>query len=105
MFGAVQLAVEEQNKEMKSLKQKIKILHSAPDTPGFNDNGKPEQAIEIAQRIVSSKILLPGMEDLDPEEQIRELSQREIIALIAYMQKLGDYEVVESAEPRKRKFL
>jgi len=62
-----------------------------------------KQANDIAQRIVDAREIVPGMESLPPNDQVRDLSERRIIALIAYIQKLGAYEAVEPGAPRDRK--
>ena len=45
------------------------------------------------------------MDQLPADEQIRQLSERRMIALIAYIQKLGDYEEVNPDNGRERKML
>ena len=44
------------------------------------------------------------MESLEPKDQIKQLSETQMIALIAYIQKLGAYDEVEP-KPKERKLL
>ena len=58
------------------------------------------QALEIARGLVTNEVVLPkDLEDMDDEAEIASaLAERQIIAIIAYLQKLGAYENVDSAE-------
>jgi len=53
------------------------------------------QALEIANNLAEAQVLLPGKEDLSKEDFAKYLADRQVVALIAYMQKLGAYREVE----------
>ena len=62
-----------------------------------------KQALEIATSLIrDAKVAVPGMEELDPTEQIRRLAGSELIALIAYVQKVGAFDPVEAKENRRK---
>jgi len=61
------------------------------------------QAQEIAISLIKdAKVSVPGMVDAPPEDQITKLQESELIALIAYVQKIGAYETVEPKEKGRR---
>ncbi|MEM9282636.1 MAG: cytochrome-c oxidase, cbb3-type subunit I [Verrucomicrobiota bacterium] len=79
-------------------------------TPEEIEQGAREQALEIAQTLVNDKVRIPvknGDEEPSNETEARDhLAGKEIVALIAYLQKLGTYEEivppdeVDPIEPR-----
>ncbi|WAC21408.1 cytochrome-c oxidase, cbb3-type subunit I [Luteolibacter sp. SL250] len=54
-----------------------------------------DQALEIASSLVTAGAFLPDKPDLGPEELRRHLSETQVVALIAYIQKIGVYAPVE----------
>jgi len=63
------------------------------------------QAQEIAGSLVSSNMYLPDKPELKGDDLRNYLAKRQIVAVIAYLQKLGTYRVVESDTPGKPKAL
>ena len=59
------------------------------------------QAQEIAASLVSSEVYIPTKPELKGDELRNHLAKSEIVAVIAYIQKLGAYRVVESDTPGK----
>ncbi len=57
------------------------------------------QAQEIAASLVASKVYLPGEKDLQGEELRNYLAKTKVVALIAFVQKLGTYRVVGKDGP------
>jgi cytochrome c oxidase cbb3-type subunit I/II len=53
------------------------------------------QAQEIAASLVASKVYLPAKPDLEGDALRNELAKTQVVALIAYMQKLGSYREVK----------
>jgi len=54
-----------------------------------------DQALEIAQSLVTAGAFIPTESGLTPDELRRKLSETQVVALIAYMQKVGTYELKE----------
>ena len=54
-----------------------------------------DQAMEISAALVKSGAFLPDEASLTEDQLMRRLADTEVVALIAYMQKLGTYEVTE----------
>jgi cytochrome c oxidase cbb3-type subunit I/II len=54
-----------------------------------------DQAMEIATSLVTAGAFLPDKPDLGPDELRRHLSETQVVALIAYIQKIGVYAPVE----------
>lgn len=54
-----------------------------------------DQAVEIADSLVKAGAYLPDKPDLSGPDLAKHLAETEIIALIAYMQKLGAYDTIE----------
>ncbi len=63
------------------------------------------QAQEIAANLVDSKVSLPSKPDLQGDALRNHLAKSEIVALIAYVQKLGAYREVEKEHPTGPKTL
>lgn len=67
-------------------------------TPAEIEQGAREQALEIATRLVEKKVRIPERKDganpTTPVEARDYLAGRQAIALIAYLQKLGSFDVV-----------
>ena len=77
-------------------------------TPEEIEQHAREQALEIAGRLVAEKVVIPvrkgEKEPADDAEARSHLAGKQIVALIAYLQKLGTYEEVappERPEPTK----
>ncbi|NWK56729.1 cytochrome-c oxidase, cbb3-type subunit I [Verrucomicrobiaceae bacterium N1E253] len=61
-----------------------------------------KQGLDIAKGLVASGVLLPeDLDSMDSEAKIaEELSKRQIVALIAYLQKLGQYDLVDPSQKK-----
>jgi cytochrome c oxidase cbb3-type subunit I/II len=57
------------------------------------------QAQEIAKSLVDAKVYLPSKPDLKGDELRNQLANTQVVALIAYMQKLGAYREVKPENP------
>jgi cbb3-type cytochrome oxidase cytochrome c subunit len=57
------------------------------------------QAQEIAASLVAAKVYLPDRPDLEGDALRNHLAKTEVVALIAYIQKLGAYRDVVRDEP------
>jgi cytochrome c oxidase cbb3-type subunit I/II len=55
-----------------------------------------DQAVEISQALVKAGAYLPDRPDLEGENLRRYLSETQVVALIAYVQKIGTYQLVET---------
>ena len=94
--------------DIKGLPGKIKAqvrvgVPYEPMTPDVIRDKAKMQAQEIAINLIKeAKVSVPGMEDETPEKQIEHLQESELIALIAYMQKLGAYEELEPKEKGRK---
>lgn len=74
-----------------------------PMTPHEVEGHAQGQALEIAKSIVSNNPSIPwATNDMSRQEIEAELAQKEIIALIAYMQKLGVHEVPVDEEGKPK---
>ncbi len=91
----------EKKADLKSLPGKIavQVLLGVP----YKAMGKDEieqnardQALEISESLVKAGAFIPTRSDLTPEELRRKLSESEVVALIAYIQKIGVYETRET---------
>ena len=60
-----------------------------------------DQAMEISKALVKAGAFLPDEATLTEDQLMRRLADTEVVALIAYMQKLGAYETVEPDPERK----
>jgi len=58
------------------------------------EQGAREQALEIASSLVASEVFLPNKPGLTGEALRNHLAESELIAMIAYVQKLGAYEEI-----------
>ncbi|MBT8037029.1 MAG: cytochrome-c oxidase, cbb3-type subunit I [Verrucomicrobiae bacterium] len=91
--------------DIKALPGKIAVLsklgvpYEAMTEDVIEDNAKL-QALGIARGLVANEVVLPkDLEDMDDEAAIASaLAERQIVALIAYLQKLGAYENVENKD-------
>ncbi|MBK1828990.1 cytochrome-c oxidase, cbb3-type subunit I [Haloferula rosea] len=96
----------ESKTDFKSLPKKIAVQTQlgVPYPPmnqhEINDQARA-QAREIADNLATAQVIVPGQEDLKGEELAKYLADRQVIALIAYMQKLGTYKMVEKDGPPK----
>ncbi len=57
-----------------------------------------DQAMEIADSLVAAGAFISDQADLSPEELRKQLAESRVVALIAYMQKQGAYEIPEAPE-------
>jgi cytochrome c oxidase cbb3-type subunit I/II len=64
-----------------------------------------DQAMEIAESLVKAGAFLPDRPDLTPENLRRHLAESQVVAMIAYVQKVGTYDVVEKKETPPSKTL
>jgi cytochrome c oxidase cbb3-type subunit I/II len=60
-----------------------------------------DQAMKISEALVQSGAYLPDQTKLQDEELMRHLAETQVVALIAYMQKLGVYETVETKRKKQ----
>ena len=98
----------DQKTDFKSLPKKIQVLrklgvpYEAMNQHEIEQNAR-EQALEIAKGLVAAEVDLPAdMHDMEDEDAIAAaLSEREIVAMIAYLQKLGAYDEVQQGEREK----
>lgn len=58
-----------------------------------------DQAMEISEALVKAGAFLPDEASLSEDELMRRLAETQVVALIAYMQKIGVY---EASEPEKK---
>jgi len=94
--------------DFKSLPGKIKALvqlgvpYDAMDQHVILDKAR-KQALDIAKGLVESEVLLPeDLDHLDNEAEIAEkLSERQVVSMIAYLQKLGAYDEVKEEDRKK----
>jgi cytochrome c oxidase cbb3-type subunit I/II len=63
------------------------------------------QAQEISKSLVDAKVYLPSKPDLKGDDLRNHLANTQVVALIAYMQKLGAYREVKSDNPGKPRAL
>ena len=96
--------------EFKKLPRKIAVQQKVgvpypPLTKAEIKDSAQKQALDIATRLIrDAKVSVPGMEKVDPDEQIQRLSKTQMIALIAYIQKLGAYDEVDP-KTKERKLI
>jgi cbb3-type cytochrome oxidase cytochrome c subunit len=57
------------------------------------------QAQEIAKSLIDAKVYLPDKPDLKDDALRNHLAKSEVVALIAYLQKLGSYKEVGKDHP------
>lgn len=94
--------------DFKALPKKIATLrqlgvpYEAMDQHAILDNARV-QALEIAKGLLTSEVRLPeNLNNLGSESEIAEkLSERQMIAVIAYLQKLGAYDEIDPESDRK----
>ena len=76
-------------------------------TPDEIEQGAREQAMKIATGLVEEKVDIPagkdGKQPTNPSEARKAIEDKQIIALIAYLQKLGKYKEVEVDEDGTKK--
>jgi cytochrome c oxidase cbb3-type subunit I/II len=88
-----------QETDFKALPEKIRVqsLLNIPYptmTPDAIEQHAQDQALEISKSIVNQNPFIPwASDDMSRQEIEATLAQKEIVALIAYMQKLGVYNV------------
>jgi cytochrome c oxidase cbb3-type subunit I/II len=90
----------ENKTDFKSLPKKIAVqVTIGVPWPAMNkdeiEQRAREQALEIADNLVKGGVLLEKRKDLKPNELRNYLAERQVVALIAYMQKLGSYKEVK----------
>lgn len=91
--------------DYKALPQKIKVLASLgvpypPMDKNSIEQGAMDQAFIIARGLVNDNVILPkDLENLEDENSITAyLANRQVIALIAYLQKLGAYQNINKPQ-------
>jgi cytochrome c oxidase cbb3-type subunit I/II len=77
-----------------AVQQKIGVPWPAMSKDEIEQNAR-EQAMEIATNLVQGGVYLEAKPDLKGDELRNYLAEQEVIALIAYMQKLGAYREVK----------
>jgi cytochrome c oxidase cbb3-type subunit I/II len=83
-----------------AVQRKVGVPYEAMTADVIKDQAQ-KQALDIATGLIrDAKVSVPGMEDLPPNDQIRNLSETQLIALIAYVQKLGAYDEVEPTDKK-----
>jgi len=90
----------EKDTDVKSLHGKIRAQAAiGVPWPAMNQHEIRDmvetQSQEIAQSLVDGKVSLPSKPDLKGEALRNELTQKQVVALIAYIQKLGAYREVD----------
>ena len=91
----------ENKTDFKSLPKKIAIQRKVgvpydPMTADVIKDAAQYQAIEIARSLAAGKVIPPpGAEGLGEDALAQYLADRQVVALIAYVQKLGTYRIVE----------
>ena len=84
-----------------AVQRQVGVPYEAMTADVIQDKAR-KQALDIATGLIrEAKVAVPGMEDVEPNDQIRKLSESQLIALIAYVQKLGAYDEVEVKEHAK----
>ena len=95
----------EKNTDVKSLPKKIAIQSQlGVPWPAMNQHEIRDQvetqSQEIAQSLVDAKVYLPAKAELQGDQLRNHLAKTEVVALIAYLQKIGTYREVGKDEPR-----
>ena len=82
--------------------RRVGVPYPPMDPQEIRDQAE-KQALDIATGLINdSKVAVPGREDLAPNDQIRDLAASEMIALIAYVQKIGAHDKVEPKEKGRK---
>lgn len=94
----------EQETDVKALPNKIAVqVQLGVPWPALNQHEITDmvetQAQEIAQSLVAAKVYLPGKPELQGDALRNHLAKSQVVAVIAYMQKLGAYHDVKKAHP------
>jgi len=96
----------ENKSDLKSLPKRIAVQSrlgipwAAMDKHEIEQSAR-DQAMKISEALVEAGAYLPDKPELQNKELTRHLSETQVVALIAYMQKIGVYEKVETQrEPR-----
>jgi cytochrome c oxidase cbb3-type subunit I/II len=94
----------DEDADIKSLPEKIRaqVAIGVPWPPMTADEIRDKalfQADEIASSLVTADVALPGQPGLKGEELRKALANTKVVALIAYMQKLGAYTEVKKDQP------
>jgi len=93
-----------QKADLKSLPKRIAVQsrlgvpYPAMDKHEIEQHAR-DQALEIAKNLVSAGAYLKDREDLTGDLLVRELAESKVVALIAYVQKIGVYELREDLPP------
>ena len=94
----------EQDTDVKALPNKIAVqVQLGVPWPILNQHEITDmvetQAQEIAQSLVAAQVYLPGKPDLQGDALRNYLAKAKVVAVIAYLQKLGAYHEVKKAHP------
>ncbi len=94
----------EQETDIKALPKKIAVQRKlGVPYPAMNQHEIIDkarmQSLEIANNLAAAKVLQPAGLEMDQEEFAKYLADRQVVALIAYMQKLGTYRIQEKKGP------
>ncbi|WP_411827046.1 cytochrome-c oxidase, cbb3-type subunit I [Luteolibacter sp. AS25] len=91
--------------DLKSLPKRIAVQRTlgvpwpAMDKHSIEQSAR-DQAMEISKALVAAGAYIPDEPSLSEEELVRRLSDKQVVALISYMQKLGTYEIVENGQEK-----
>jgi len=83
-----------------AVQRKIGVPYPAMNQHEINDIARV-QAREIADNLANAQVVLPSQQEHSGNALAQYLADREIVALIAYVQKIGAYREVESENPRE----
>ncbi|MEP4078240.1 cytochrome-c oxidase, cbb3-type subunit I [Haloferula sp.] len=83
-----------------AVQQKLGVPFPAMNQHEINDMARV-QAREIADNLATARVILPGQEELSGDALAQYLADREIVALIAYVQKIGAYKEVKPEESKE----
>ncbi len=78
-----------------AVQRRLGVPWPAMDKHTIEQNAR-DQAMKISEALVNAGAYLPDQPNLQGKELMRHLSETQIIALIAYMQKVGTYENVDT---------
>ncbi len=94
----------EKKADLKSLPKKIAVQvqlgvpYEPMDKHEIEQHAR-DQALEISESLVKAGAFIPTESGLTPEQLRRKLSETEVVALIAYIQKIGAYDIKQDLPP------
>jgi cytochrome c oxidase cbb3-type subunit I/II len=96
----------EKKADLKSLPKRIAVQVTlgvpwpAMDKHSIEQSAR-DQAMKISESLVKAGAYLPNRPELQEDELMRHLADTQVVALIAYMQKIGVYEKVETTREKQ----